>query len=354
MKLAPGGPRRAVPEGIRITTVGLWYVLLPCWWPSPPPTPATTRSTWCWRSMFGGADPLRASLSRENVRGLEVELEPPGRGVREPAVLRWGSRSRAAPVFAALVPALHRLDGGAAPAHPLPAAAGAERGPARDDDPLAGPSPLSPCPRVEPLPLRLLPQGSALPRGPRGAGLPRDLPGRRGSRPEEPITWAKTPAGARAGGTASTRCASSATATTRGASTGSRRPAPARMIYMERESEAEPAARRSCSTTEWASWRTTTPAERFERLVSEAATAAVDHLARGLRGGAGDARPGRFAFAGGAAAAPGHPGGARPGRARGRGRRAARSGDRAGAAAPGPHGSRSARPQELYRLRIAR
>ena len=122
---------------------------------------------------------LSGIASRENVRGLEAAARSARRGVRQPPLHGGVHAEEPRPRLPALVPPLHPHRARAAAAHPLPAAAGQERRPARGDGRRARLPALPARPRVEPLPLRLLPQGGALPRRLRGAGLPRAVPGRR-------------------------------------------------------------------------------------------------------------------------------------------------------------------------------
>src|SRR4030095_8100737 len=129
--------------------------------------------------------------------------------------------------LSALVPPLHALAIGAAAAHSLPAAPGQERRPARDDDRHARLPSLPVRPRLQPLSLRLLSQRGALPRGLRGAGLPRAVPGRGHPAPGGRASRATPRAPAAAGDTPCTPSAASAAATIRAASIGSRRRAPA-------------------------------------------------------------------------------------------------------------------------------
>ncbi len=150
--------RRAVPEGIRITTVGLWYVLLTVL-VAIAATNTGNNALYMVLALMFSVLILSGVASRENVRGLEAALEPPGEVfANRPFTIGFTLRSRAARL-PALVPAVHRLALGAAAAHPLPAAPGQEHRPARDDGRHARLPPLPVRSRVEPLPLRLLPQG---------------------------------------------------------------------------------------------------------------------------------------------------------------------------------------------------
>ena len=69
--------RRPVPEGIRITTVGLWYVLLSIV-VAIAATNTGNNSLYMVMAMVLAVLILSGILSRENVRGLEIELQPPG------------------------------------------------------------------------------------------------------------------------------------------------------------------------------------------------------------------------------------------------------------------------------------
>src|SRR5215210_7186232 len=69
--------RRPVPEGIRITTVGLWYVLLSIV-VAIAATNTGNNSLYMVMAMVLSVLILSGVLSRENVRGLEIELHPPG------------------------------------------------------------------------------------------------------------------------------------------------------------------------------------------------------------------------------------------------------------------------------------
>ncbi|HET9225867.1 MAG TPA: DUF58 domain-containing protein [Thermoanaerobaculia bacterium] len=72
-----GPRRRPVPEGIRITTVGLWYVLLSIV-VAIAATNTGNNSLYMVMAMVLAILILSGLLSRENVRGLEIELQPPG------------------------------------------------------------------------------------------------------------------------------------------------------------------------------------------------------------------------------------------------------------------------------------
>ena len=69
--------RRAVPEGIRITTVGLWYVLLSVL-VAIAATNTGNNALYTVLAVMFAVLILSGILSRENVRGLSIALEPPG------------------------------------------------------------------------------------------------------------------------------------------------------------------------------------------------------------------------------------------------------------------------------------
>lgn len=69
--------RRPVPEGIRITTVGLWFVLL-TFLVAIAATNTGNNSLYTVLALMFGVLIHSGVMSRENVRGLEVELHPPG------------------------------------------------------------------------------------------------------------------------------------------------------------------------------------------------------------------------------------------------------------------------------------
>jgi uncharacterized protein (DUF58 family) len=88
-------PRRAVPEGIRITTVGLWYVLLSVL-VAIAATNTGNNALYMVLALMFAVLILSGLTSRENVRGLEVELEPPGEVyANRPFSLGFTLRSRA-------------------------------------------------------------------------------------------------------------------------------------------------------------------------------------------------------------------------------------------------------------------
>jgi len=69
--------RRAVPEGIRITTVGLWYVLLSVL-VGIAATNTGNNALYMVLSLMFSVLILSGIVSRENVRNLEAAVEPPG------------------------------------------------------------------------------------------------------------------------------------------------------------------------------------------------------------------------------------------------------------------------------------
>ena len=71
------GRRRAVPEGIRITTVGLWYVLFTVL-VAIAATNTGNNALYMVLALMFSVLILSGVASRENVRGLEAELDPPG------------------------------------------------------------------------------------------------------------------------------------------------------------------------------------------------------------------------------------------------------------------------------------
>ncbi|HTQ80447.1 MAG TPA: hypothetical protein VMM92_10660, partial [Thermoanaerobaculia bacterium] len=68
--------RRSVPEGIRITKVGLWFVLLTLV-VAIAATNTGNNALYMVLAMMLGALVVSGVVSRENVRGLEVELTAP-------------------------------------------------------------------------------------------------------------------------------------------------------------------------------------------------------------------------------------------------------------------------------------
>jgi uncharacterized protein (DUF58 family) len=68
--------KRSVPEGIRITTVGLWYVLLTIL-AGVTATNTGNNALYTVLAVMCAVLVVSGFMSRENVRGLAVELEPP-------------------------------------------------------------------------------------------------------------------------------------------------------------------------------------------------------------------------------------------------------------------------------------
>jgi uncharacterized protein (DUF58 family) len=270
--------RRSVPEGIRITTVGLWFVLL-TFLVAIAATNTGNNSLYTVLALMFAVLIQSGVLSRENVRKLEVELEPPGEVfANRPFALGFTlkSRSRLVPrwflLFTVsrsaqplLVPFLPRRGKSVGSMDMTIQARGLHRFPWAHVSSLfpfgffrkgvrypvelevlvfpelfaAGASQLE---EVEQL------GEDASRRAGTGHGLFALRQYRRGDDPRG-IHWKQT------------------------ARTGS-------MIYMERESER---SRRLSVLFDNGVGELADPArqERFERLVSEAATAALDHLARG-------------------------------------------------------------------------
>ncbi len=87
--------RRPVPEGIRITTVGLWYVLLAVV-VAIAATNTGNNSLYMVMGLMLALLILSGLLSRMNVRGLEIELEQPGEVfANRPFSLAFTMKSRA-------------------------------------------------------------------------------------------------------------------------------------------------------------------------------------------------------------------------------------------------------------------
>ena len=270
--------RRAVPEGIRITKVGLWFVLLTLV-VAIAATNTGNNALYMVLAVMLGALVVSGVASRENVRRLEVELEGPdevfaNRAFAVPFTLK--SRSRFLPrwflLFSVarsgqplLIPFLPRRGRSVGKVEMLLPTRG------RHSYPYAHISSLFPFGFFTkgvryPVSLEMLvfpeifPAAAAPPQGtsPQGedhsrrSGWGHDLHAlrvfRRGDDPRG-IHWKQT------------------------ARTG-------QLIYMERETER---SRRLSILFDNAVGALTDPAllARFERLVSEAATSALDHLARG-------------------------------------------------------------------------
>ncbi len=270
--------RRTVPEGIRITKVGLWYVLLTVVTAIAATNTGNNALYMVLAAMFGALI-LSGLASRENVRGLAIELEAPAeifasRPFTLPFALR--NRSRILPrwflLFAVartaqplLVPYLPRRGRSAGKIEMMISSRG------RHTFPFAHVSSLFPfgffrkgVRYAVDLSVLVYPEifaaGAARVSGSyqqgeeasRQAGWGHDLHSLRSFRAgDDPrsIHWKQT------------------------ARTG-------RMIYMERAAEK---SRRLAILFDNAVGELADAAarQRFERLVSEAATAALDHLARG-------------------------------------------------------------------------
>lgn len=87
--------RRAVPEGIRITTVGLWYVLFTVL-VAIAATNTGNNALYMVLALMFSVLILSGVVSRENVRGLAAELEPPGEVfANRPFAVGFVLRSRA-------------------------------------------------------------------------------------------------------------------------------------------------------------------------------------------------------------------------------------------------------------------
>jgi uncharacterized protein (DUF58 family) len=87
--------RRAVPEGIRITTVGLWYVLLTVL-VAIAATNTGNNALYMVLAMMFSVLIVSGVASRENVRGLEAALDPPGEVfANRPFAVGFVLRSRA-------------------------------------------------------------------------------------------------------------------------------------------------------------------------------------------------------------------------------------------------------------------
>ncbi len=91
----PFSGRRAVPEGIRITTVGLWYVLFTVL-VAIAATNTGNNALYMVLALMFSVLILSGVVSRENVRGLEATLEPPGEVfANRPFAVAFVLRSRA-------------------------------------------------------------------------------------------------------------------------------------------------------------------------------------------------------------------------------------------------------------------
>jgi uncharacterized protein (DUF58 family) len=87
--------RRAVPEGIRITTVGLWYVLFTVL-VAIAATNTGNNALYMVLALMFSVLILSGVVSRQNVRGLVAELDPPGEVfANRPFAVGFVLRSRA-------------------------------------------------------------------------------------------------------------------------------------------------------------------------------------------------------------------------------------------------------------------
>jgi uncharacterized protein (DUF58 family) len=294
--MRPLSKRSSVPEGIRITKVGLWYVLFALV-VAIAATNTGNNALYMVLGVMFGLLIVSGVTSRENVRGLDVAIEPPGEVfANRPFSLAFTVRNRsrlfgryfllfslARSAQPLLIPYLPRRGRSVGRVDTLLPARGRQR------FQHAHVSSLFPFGffrkgvryRVDLEVLvfpELFPAAGQLPQGEaqsgddpaRHAGWGYDLRSLRRFRPgDDPrgIHWKQT------------------------ARTGE-------LIFLEREAER---SRRLSILFDNAVGALTDPArkQRFERLVSEAATAAVDHLARGYEVEL-VTRDRRLAFAGGA------------------------------------------------------
>lgn len=270
--------RRPSPEGIRITTVGLWFVLL-SFLVAIAATNTGNNSLYTVLALMFAVLIHSGLLSRENVRGLEIDLAPPGEVfANRPFSLAFELRSRsrllprwfllftvsrsAQPLLVPYLPrrgksvghvdmmirsrGLHRLPyAHVSSLFPFGFFRKGVRYPV-DFEVLVFPE-IFPAASSRPEEVDQLGEDASRRAG-HGHGLHSLRHYRHGDDPRG-IHWKQT------------------------ARTGS-------MIYMERESEG---SRRISILFDNAVGELADPAaqERFERLVSEAATTALDHLARG-------------------------------------------------------------------------
>jgi hypothetical protein len=264
------GWRWPVPERIRPTKVGVWYVVSALV-VGVAATNTGNNALYIVMAVMLGLLVVSGLSSRVNLRGLAFELAPPGevfanRPFHVRLTVRNGGRllprwllvftlgERGQPL---LVPYLPRRGASRGFMEICRAAAATA---SRRCTPAASSRSASST------------RGCATAPTPRCSSSP-SCTRRRRWRPSGPRRGATATRSASAGGTPCTRCAPSATATTRGASTGSRRRAPAPW--------STPSATRRRGGGCPSSSTTRDQQARFERLVSEAATAAVDYLARG-------------------------------------------------------------------------
>jgi uncharacterized protein (DUF58 family) len=87
-------PRRTVPEGIRITKVGVWYIVLTLL-VAVPAANTGNNALYLVEAVLLAVLVVSGFLSRGNLRRLEVAFEPPGElYVGEPATLAFRLRTR--------------------------------------------------------------------------------------------------------------------------------------------------------------------------------------------------------------------------------------------------------------------
>jgi len=276
--LIPTMKRRVVPEGIRITKVGLWYVLLAVV-VAVAATNTGNNTLYMVLALMLGVLVVSGVASRHNVRGLEVSVEPPGEVfAHRPFRVRFeiANRGRLVPRWLLLLTLERHGQPHLVPYLP-------RRGASRGELELLAPRRgrlLFPAVHLASLfPFGFFRKGArhrvdlevlvfpelfdAAARRPADAGEHGEGPPRRAAwghdlhslrtfrQGDDPrgIHWKQT------------------------ARTGD-------LIYMEREAEA--GRRLSILFDNGAGVLDAAAAERFESLVSEAATAAVDHLARGF------------------------------------------------------------------------
>lgn len=272
-------PRRVTPEGIRITKVGLWYVLLTVV-VAVAATNTGNNALYMVLSLMLAALVVSGVASRQNVRALDLTVEPPeevyanrpfrmrfrltNKGILAP---RWfllfrleesgrpllvpclGRRAESRGELEAILPARGRHTFAAGHISSLFPFGFFRKGTRHRLD-----LEVLVYPEIFPAAARRAEPSAHLGRGPsRRAPWGHDLHSLRGFRPgDDPrgIHWKQT------------------------ARTGE-------MIFMEREAER---GRRLSILLDNGIGRRREPADdqRFEGLVSEAATAAVDHLARGF------------------------------------------------------------------------
>jgi uncharacterized protein (DUF58 family) len=242
---------RAVPEGIRITKVGLWFVLLTVV-VAVAATNTGNNALYLVLSAMLSLMVVSGFVSRRNLRDLEPELERPADlYARQPAALAFTLRHRGRWISRWLVLVSARPDG---PWHLIPHLGAGELASGSLDVifPRRGPQKVPAVHVASLFPLGLFRKGMRYLAASR-PGWGHDLHALRSFRyGDDPrgIHWKKS---------AQTRS----------------------LVYRERE--AEETLRLSILFDEGcAPFSAPAESERFERLVSEAATAAVDHLDRGF------------------------------------------------------------------------